>query len=287
MKPNVFKRDGKALVGLGRAGEDLKAAITATVDAIGGFAKVVAPGDEILLKPNYNTADPPPGSSDPRFIRALVELLYDHGARRVVVGESSMLVLSTQRTLDKAGLVEEVTAAGGEVMVFDRWETRDTGGHYLRRVGFARAVLEAPKLIYATCLKTHFQAEFTISLKIAVAMMRPRERVALHLRHLQEKIADLNLLVAPDLIVTDARRVFIAGGPSSGTVREPGLILASGDRVALDAEGVRIIQSYPGNSLAGRDPWQLTQIRRAAELGLGARGPGDYVVVDAKTPTLA
>ena len=34
-------------------------------------------GDEILLKPNFNTADPPPASSDPEFVKAVIELLFE------------------------------------------------------------------------------------------------------------------------------------------------------------------------------------------------------------------
>lgn len=61
-------------------GEDLKAAIDQVVMAIGGLgklAKLVGRGDTILLKPNFNTADPPPASSNPLFVRAIAELLYD------------------------------------------------------------------------------------------------------------------------------------------------------------------------------------------------------------------
>ncbi|MHB1133904.1 MAG: DUF362 domain-containing protein [Chloroflexota bacterium] len=287
MKTNPFTVGGRALVARARASEDPRESIARAVGAIGGLGKVVAPGDTILLKPNYNTADPPPGSSDPAFVAAVVALLYEHGAGKVIVGESSMFALSTRRTLHKAGLWQAATAAGAEVRVFDEWVELETGGRHLRRVGFARLVHEATKIVYVTCLKTHRLGEITMSLKLAVAMLRPRERLALHARRLNEKVAELNTLVTPDLIITDARRAFITGGPSSGEVREPGLVLASGDRIALDVEGVRIIQTYPGNSLAGKDPWQLTQIRHAVALGLGARGPEDYEVVDVPTLTPA
>jgi uncharacterized protein (DUF362 family) len=76
---------------------------------------------------------------------------------------------------------------------------------------------------------------------------------------LQEKITELNL--------ADMRRTFIAGGPARGELREPGLLLASHNRVALDVEAVRIIQSFPGRSLP-RDAKALAQIACAIELGL-------------------
>ncbi len=271
---------GQALVGKAQAGDDLKAAIDQVVGTLGGLGRLVSRGDTILLKPNFNTADPPPGSSDPLFVRAVIELLYDYGAARVVLGESSMITRSTRSTLAKAGMLDAAREARAEVLVYDEWVRKDAGGRYLKGVSVARAALEAPKIVYATCLKTHQLGQFTMSLKLAVGFMQPRERIALHLGHLAEKVAELNTLVAPDLILMDGRKCFVSGGPMTGERREPGVILASGDRIAIDVEGVRIIQRYPGNSLGDSDPWRLPQIRRAVELGLGAKGPEDYAVVE-------
>jgi uncharacterized protein (DUF362 family) len=111
-------------------------------------------------------------------------------------------------------------------------------------------------------------AQYTGALKLSVGIMKPIERLGLHARNLQEKVAELNTLIKPDLIIMDARKCFITGGPGTGDVREPNLILASTSRVALDIEGIRIIQSYEGNSLAGIVPEELTQIKRAIELGV-------------------
>ena len=70
----------------------------------------------------------------------------------------------------------------------------------------------------------------------------------------------------------------ISGGPSSGELREPNLILASGDRIAMDVEALKIVQSYPGHGLK-ENPWELTMIRRAVELGLGATNEAQYQIV--------
>ena len=83
----------------------------------------------------------------------------------------------------------------------------------------------------------------------------------------------------PDIIILDGRRCFISGGPDKGEVREPNVILASGDRIAVDVESVRILQSYPGTSLE-EDVWQLRQIRHAVELGLGVSRDEEYEVVE-------
>ncbi|MGD9317540.1 MAG: DUF362 domain-containing protein, partial [Anaerolineae bacterium] len=89
-KNNAFTRQGKALVSKIQSDGDLKQDIARTVAAIGGFQKLVQPGDQILVKPNFNTSDPPPASSDPHFVKAIIELLYEHGAGQVILGESSL-----------------------------------------------------------------------------------------------------------------------------------------------------------------------------------------------------
>jgi uncharacterized protein (DUF362 family) len=280
IKHNVFTHQGKALVSKIHSDGDLQQDIGRAVAAIGGWEKLVAPGDAILVKPNFNTSDPPPASSDPLFVKAIIELLVEHGAGQIILGESSMFRLSTRETLRQAGMLQAAEEAGARVVAFDEeeWVSVQTGGRYLKKVALAKAGLEAEKIVYVCCLKTHRFADFTMSLKLAMGFVRPRDRLAMHARRLREKLVDLNLAIAPDLVIMDGRRCFISGGPMEGELREPNLILASGDRIAIDVEGLQVIKSHPGHSIQ-KDPWSLAMIHKAAELGLGAASAEDYQVV--------
>ena len=278
---NPYKKYGKVLISKVTNIHNLKEGILNSVNLIGGFDKIVEKGDEILLKPNFNTADAPPGSSDPDFVKAVIELLYEHDAGKVVLGESSTLRLSTRKVLEESGMMEKAEEAGAEVAVFDegKWVEVATRGKYLRKVSLPETALEAEKVVYVCCMKTHRWAKFTLSLKLAVGFMKPSERVALHMRNLDEKIADLNLIVHPNLIIMDGRKCFISGGPATGELRSPGVVLASGDRIAMDVEALKIIEGFEGASLKD-DPWSYTQIRRAVELGLGVKNEQEYKVVN-------
>ena len=278
---NPYKKDGRVAVGKVAKFGSSKEAIQRVVSLIGGFNKVVQRGDEILLKPNFNTADPPPGSSDPDFVKAVIELLYEHGAKKVVLGESSMLRLSTRKVLKETGMLKKAEDAGAEVVIFNegKWKKVATGGTYLKNVSLPETALESKKVVYTCCMKTHRFAKFTFSLKLAVGFMRPRERMRLHMRHLEEKVSDLNLVVHPHLIIMDGRKCFISGGPATGDLRNPGLVLASGDRVALDVEALKTVAAFDGSSLRS-DPWSYTQVRRAVELGLGVKNDQEYEVID-------
>jgi uncharacterized protein (DUF362 family) len=279
-KENPYKKDGKALVSKVGNVKNLKEGILKAVDLIGGFKKVVSKGDEIWLKPNFNTADPPPASSDPEFVKAVIELLFEHGAGKVILGESSMLSLSARKVLAETGMIAKAEEAGAELIFFDegRWVKVATGGKYLKEVSLPENALKAEKLVYVCCMKTHKWAKFTLSLKLAVGFMKPSERMMLHARHLEEKIADLNLVVNPNLIIMDGRKCFISGGPANGELREPNVVLASGDRIAIDVEALKIIQSYEGASL-NQNPWNYAQIRRAVELGIGVKDEREYDVI--------
>jgi len=257
------------------AGADLKETVRRAVADLGGFSQFVRPGDSVLIKPNFNTADPPPASTAPEFLAAVVDLVFESGASRVFVGESSMLSAkkrSTEATLAKAGVYElEERSRPAEIHVFDdhEWVEREIPrGRFLQRVSMPKILDEVDRIILLPCCKTHAIAGFTGALKIAVGFMKPSERIRLHLGRVPEKVAELNSVYRPDLVIMDARRCFIAGGPAHGEVRTPGLVLASRSRIDIDVEEVRIIQSYPGNALAGRDPEDLQQIKHARDMGI-------------------
>jgi uncharacterized protein (DUF362 family) len=277
---NSFVEGGKALVSSVKAASNVKESVLRSVDLIGGFSKVVEKGDEVLLKPNFNTGDASPGSSDPDFVKAVIELLYEYGASKVILGESSVFSLCTRKVLEETGMLQKAEEASAEVVPFDegKWVRAHTGGKYLKTVSLPETALKARKLVYVCCMKTHRWAKFTMSLKLAVGFMKPNERMRLHARKLEEKIADLNLVTHPNLIIIDGRKCFISGGPACGELREPNVVMASGDRVASDVEAVKVIKSYEGTSLT-EDAWSYKQIRRAAELGAGAKSEQEYRMI--------
>jgi uncharacterized protein (DUF362 family) len=273
-------KDGKPIVSKIKATQNPKQDILKAVDAIGGFEKIIKEGDKVLVKPNYNSADPPPASTEPGFLKTIVELLYAHSAGKVVVGESSWQALKTRRVLEKTGALVILEGTGAEIAFFDEgnYLKVDVGGEYLGNVNLTEQAMSFDKLVYSCCMKTHFRADFSLSLKLAFGFTKKSDRVEFHLRHLKEKLVDLNLVVHPNLIIMDGRSCFISGGPFSGEVRKPNLVMASGDRVAMDVEAIKIIASFEGSSLTD-DPWSYTQIRRATSLGLGVKSESEYIVV--------
>lgn len=252
--------------------DDLKQAVEEAVDQLGGFDKFIKPNDFVLLKPNFNTADPFPASSDLEFLKVVSELVCESKPRSVVVGDCSAISVKTEKVIEQRKFYElEELNPLIKVINFnkDKWVKKEIpGAKYLKKVSLPKILDQVDKLILLPCLKTHSQADFTGALKLAVGFIKPSQRNRLHAFHLQEKIGEVNKLINPDLIIMDARKCFITQGPSHGQVREPGLILASEDRIEIDLEGIKIIQSFDGNDLQGIKPDQLSQIKRAREMGV-------------------
>ena len=263
--------------------------VAQTVELAGGFG-FVRPGDTVLLKPNFNSGDPPPNSSDVPLLVALIRLLRDHGAGRVIVGESARHPpTSTRFELGRTGLFEACRREGATVAIFGEgeWAPAPSRGDYFGWLEIARPLLECDRLVYACCLKTHWLSKFTASIKHSVGCVRPRHRARLHFGgHFEERVAEIAAAVTPDFVLVDARSVYVRGGPCYGLVRYPGVLLAGRDRVALDVEGVRLLQRYPECALT-RDPWSYGQLREAVRLGLGSASAEGYRVVDARFSPLA
>ena len=71
----------------------------------------------------------------------------------------------------------------------------------------------------------------------------------------------------------------MSGGPDKGQLAEPGLLLASGDLVAIDVEAMKAILTYEAKNRLETDPWHSLQIMTALKHGLGA-GKDGYMVVE-------
>lgn len=278
---NPWHADGKALVARVKAEEDLKSSIVKVAGLLGRPGQVISRGDRVMVKPNFNSPDPFPASTDLEFLRAVLEILLEMGAK-VTVGESAGGVWRpTRNVFRKLGLYELAHGLGVELIAFedeaDDWVRIRINGDYLSTLTMPRSAYEADKTVYLPCMKTHRLAGYSGALKLAFGFVHPGERRAFHRGHLQEKVAEVNLCWQPHLIIMDGRKAFVSGGPDTGQLVEPGFLLASGDLVAIDVEAMKTLLAYEARNKLAADPWQAPQIAIALRHSLGA---DDYVLVE-------
>ena len=261
-------------------------------------------GRRVVVKPNFNSADPFPASTHPDTLAALVRHLQAGGAREIIAADRSGMG-DTRRVMDQKGVFAQAAQLGFRAVVLDElpaeaWvEERLAAGHWSRGVLFPRLVSDADVVIQTCCLKTHrFGGHFTLSLKNSVGMVAkygPRDRYnymsELHgSAHQRRMIAEINQLYRPAVVVMDGLLGFTDGGPESGTLVRPEVMILGSDRVAVDAVGVALLRLHGGNATINRGRvFDQEQIARAAQLGLGAREPDqiDLVTDDPESRTVA
>ncbi len=280
---NPWCSNGQVMVAKVTANGDVRASVDRAIALLGHLGQAIGRGDRVLVKPNFNSPDPYPGSTDLVFLRAVLELLLEAGAR-VTIGESSGGIWRpTRNVFRKLGVFELVRHLDVKLVAFDDkcddWVKIKIDGDYLSAVTMPRSAYEADKIVYLPCMKTHAFSRFTGALKLAVGFMHPGERRALHARHLEQKVAEISLCWQPDLIIMDGRKTFVSGGPSKGQLAEPGLVLVSGDLVAIDVEAMKILLSYKAKNKLMANPWQSPQIITALKHGLGVESE-HYIVVE-------
>jgi uncharacterized protein (DUF362 family) len=281
-RSNIWQQDGVPLVSKVKDSGDVKASVSRSLDLIGGIGRLGGKGDTVMVKPNFNSPDPPPGSTDLDFLRVALELLLQTGAK-VVVGESSGgMWRPTRKTLEKLGVPELLAGMGVELLAFDEhprdWIEIDISGDHLKTVTMPRSAYEATKIVYLPCLKTHSLGRFTMSLKLGMGLVHPGQRRAIHMGNLEQKAAEINLAWQPDLIIMDGRKAFVSGGPDKGDLVQPGIIMASGDMVAIDIEGLKVLLSYQAKNRLPENPWDSPQIVTALRHHLGCK-EGEYKVL--------
>ena len=273
-RSNLFKEGEKTLVSVVH-GRDAEKMVREAIDLIGGIEKLDVLGKSVLLKPNILSGSPPPVTTNPRVVQAVAKILYESGARRVLVGDMSALVkLPTKKNMDITFIklmAEEVEA---ELVPFEErgWVSIDVPqGKFLKRVYVSEVLFEVDRIINLPVIKTHRSATYSVALKNFVGATHFRQRPYFVNRgHWEEVIAELNLAYTPDLNIVDGTRLMVEGGPWKGTVRDGNLIIATGDRIAADVVGLGILKHYSElPQITEVDVWEQRQVKRAVELGLG------------------
>lgn len=261
-------------------------------------------GKDIAVKANFNSDDPFPATTHPDTLGAIFGQLLDAGARTIRLGERSGMG-ETRAVLRNRGAVDVAARAGADVVPLDDlpregWEAVPGDGLHWRE-GFliARLFWDADVVVQTCCLKTHrFGGHVSLSLKNPVGAVAEKNpgggynyMMELHASpHQRRMIAEVNRFFPCALSVVDAAEGFSTGGPERGHRIAPGVILASTDRVALDAAGVALLRLYGSTPdvMRGRI-FAMDQIARAAELGVGVRSAQDLrlVALDAESKETA
>ncbi len=245
---------------------------------------------KVAVKANFNSADPFPASTHLDTLRAIVETLKEAGASDITLGERSGMG-NTAQVLKKLGVEDLSKEIGFSTLILDemskeQWlKVNRTGTHWLHGFQIAKLFTTADKIVQTCCLKTHrFGGHFTLSLKNSVGCVAKKVPGSIYdymwelhgSPYQRQMIAEINKWYKPDIVIMDGIKAFTDGGPDKGKEIQPNLMLASNDRVAIDAVGVAILRSFGSTNHIMNGPiFELDQIRRASELEIGVKSASE------------
>jgi uncharacterized protein (DUF362 family) len=252
-------------------------------------------GKNVVLKPNFNTSDPFPGSTHNDTLGQLIKEIHQRGAEKIVLGERSGPPDSEEVMLQK-GIFQMSRDLDFKIVNFEKIPGEDwvackpEGNHWDNGFQIARLAAEADYFVSTCCLKTHgYGGVFTLSLKLAVGLTPKSLMRELHGKRktdMRKMIAEINQGYKPDLIVLDGIEGFVDGGPSRGEKKTANVFLASTDRIAVDAAGVAMLKNLGANeAIMGTKIFEQEQIKRAIELNLGVADPEQIEFVTPDKPS--
>jgi uncharacterized protein (DUF362 family) len=223
-------------------GTDYPAMTRKLVALAGGMDKFVGKGDRVVIKPNIgwdrNVAQG--ANTHPLIVSTLATLALEAGAGKVMVFDRTCN--EERRCYQNSGIKPALDEMKDKrvrcTYVDDRKFVPVTirGGKSLKEWSFYKDALEADCYINVPVAKHHSSSGLSMGLKNAMGVIGGW-RGNIHY-DLSSKIADLNLVIRPDLTLVDATRVIIKNGPSGGSlkdVKKLDTIVAGVDPIALDA----------------------------------------------------
>lgn len=244
------------------------------LEAMGGISRFVKKGQKVVLKPNMSFARPPEGASNthPEVVATVAKACIEAGASRVLVIDHTLQRPET--CLEISGIAKACQDLKGVYVLALQsrkfyQEVKIPQGKVLERVEIAKEVLESDILISLPVAKSHSATGISMGIKGYMGLIY--ERGPFHFQYdINEALADLATVIKPQLIILDATRALVTGGPGGpGQVVKPNLVIAGTDPVAVDAYGVTVAPWY-GQNFKGR---QVEHLLAAHRRGLGQIDP--------------
>jgi len=231
--------------------EIVKSGIIKSLENIGGMNAFVKPGQKVLLKPNVLAGLSPDKAvtTHPAIITAVAELVKESGGI-VFLGDSPGIG-SFESAMKSTGIGKVVEDLGIILADFSNEHKFECEENVIgKHIKLAQAVADADVIISLPKLKTHVQMTMTCAVKnqygLVVGMQKGEYHFRLENREaLANLMIDINRIAKPALAICDAIEAMEGEGPSGGTPRNLGIVLASADLSALDVAACKIIGLNP------------------------------------------
>ncbi len=227
----------------------------------------LSPKGRTLVKPNLVASGPlfQHAFTRPEVVEGVLLALRDKGGKleELAVGERCGITIPTRYAYDGAQYNPMLERLGVKRYCFEEEQQVEIplthAGRLRDSIFVPEPVAKADFFVNCPKFKSHPWTTVTFSMKNYIGIQDDRHRLIDHDHRLNEKVADLQHVLQPQLVVIDA---VIAGEGRMLTPipREMKLLVIGNNQPAVDAVGCAII---------GVNPREVEHIRLASERGFG------------------
>lgn len=262
-------------------------ALFRAISLAGGLDAFVAPCSRVLVKPNLLQGLEPERAvcTNPVVLGAMIRLLNEQGCTVTLADSPGAGIRYTgtalARQYEKAGY-HVLAADPGCILNLDTGSAtaKYPEGKVCREFQLIHPFFSSDHIVVVSKAKTHVLTLLTAATKNLFGLVPGLEKPLLHSRfpsgeRFGDMLIDLNLLVKPSLQVADAIVIMEGDGPTSGTPRHLGVLLASLSPFALDMVLCRLMSL---------NPMDVPYLKCAIERGLLSYDGSDIEVVGDPLP---
>ncbi len=245
-------------------------AVAEAFELLGGTAQFASQTDEILLKPNLVKGAPPERAltTHPEILRAVAEQLRKSPSppRTLSMGDSPAWG-SFAACAQQAGLSGVCDELGIRLAPFEKgMKVPNPEGIVYKYLTMAKEAMDVDGIVNLPKLKTHCQLYMTGAVKNLFGCVAGKRKAWWHFKagsfenYFPLMLVETARLLKTRISVLDAVWAMEGQGPTQGTPRWMGLVMASTDPVALDRVACE---------LAGLSPERLRTLEAARLTGFG------------------
>ncbi|MBN8561226.1 DUF362 domain-containing protein [Leptolyngbya boryana CZ1] len=229
---------------------ELRAALEALLEPLGGISSIVKPGDRVLLKPNLLTGARPGKEcvTRPEIAYCVAKMVQEAGGKPFL-GDSP--AFGSALGVAKASGYLELTESLNLPIVEFKGKRYETVGEEFNHLLLCKQAIEADVVINLPKVKSHMQLTITMGVKNLFGCVPGKMKAWWHMEAGKDQSRFGTMLVEtartidPDLTIVDGIIGHEGNGPSGGEPKDLGVLGASRDIFSLDRAIVDILQVDP------------------------------------------
>lgn len=235
----------------------VRGSILKSLKHLGGLEKFVKPGSKVLLKPNLISAVVPEkaATTHPLILKVLIDEI-----RRLkstpVIGESCGGSANIKVVFEATGMKRLSEETGVELVNFAIKKKEKAKGR--EDIFVSKYPSEFDLVINLPKMKTHLMTLFTGAVKNMYGCVPGEHKTQIHFRNVSPQnfastLVDIYAHFMPGLTIMDGIIGMEGNGPTGGSARKVGVIIAGEDGIAVDAVATHMIGYKPGEILTTVD----------------------------------